>query len=286
MIPLVLLELDDARVVIGFCSYLLNHRYGKVLEKQQKMLLFLSYLNQSIQALSWTIRSRVYSAVIKLDRSCVCPTFMQLSWLCMVGCFIVKISDWQSFCKIKTYTKTAKIWQSSYNNGTKQVTIIVEIIRPQFMVSLSGLSCFFLRVCCASWALCLGVGNKNPFKVQVLSVGRWQCLVCQRWKWQWKLSVETVLDSDHGFNSLVCAWGSGCCLETWCGQQARYGEELVLLKSELMVLLWKQIAFVMLRQVRCVMDLIWNGLLNIQIQTLKTIQFLSLLFWREKDWHH
>lgn len=33
-----------------------------------------------------------------------------------------------------------------YNSGTKQVTIIVEITRHHFMVSLSGLSCFFFTV--------------------------------------------------------------------------------------------------------------------------------------------
>lgn len=93
MISLVMLELDDARMVISFCSYLLSHRYGKVLEKQQQMLLFLSCLNQSIQALPWTIRSRVYSAVIKLDKE-LCLSYIHAAVLVMYGWmfFIVKIS--------------------------------------------------------------------------------------------------------------------------------------------------------------------------------------------------
>lgn len=156
-------------------------------------------------------------------------TFMQLSWLCMVRCFIVKICAPRSCCKIKTYTKIAKIWhlkvlqqwnKTSNNNSW------------DYQASLYGffiwaVMLFLYSLCCASWALCLGVGNKNPFKVQVLSVGRWQCLVWQRGKWQWKLRAywNSLLDSDHGINSLICAWGSGCSLEAWCGQQAQYGEK-------------------------------------------------------------
>lgn len=64
-------------------SYLSSYRYGKILEKQQQMLLFLSYLDHSIQALPWTIKSRTSSVVIKLVRNCVVLKFMQLS-LCYI----------------------------------------------------------------------------------------------------------------------------------------------------------------------------------------------------------
>lgn len=44
-------------------SYLSSHRCGKILEQQ--MLLFLSYLDHSIQAQAWTVKSKTYGAVIK-----------------------------------------------------------------------------------------------------------------------------------------------------------------------------------------------------------------------------
>jgi len=73
------------------------------------MLLFVSYLDDSIQALLWTIKSRTYSTIIKLVRICVVLKFMWLSLLCMVGSFVVKICASWSHCKIKTWTKITKI---------------------------------------------------------------------------------------------------------------------------------------------------------------------------------
>lgn len=55
----------------------------ELLEKQEQMLLFLSYSDQSIQ-------SRTYGAVIKHVRDCGVLKLMQLSLLCVVGSFIIK----------------------------------------------------------------------------------------------------------------------------------------------------------------------------------------------------
>lgn len=70
VISLVLLELVMLEKSWGFFSYLSSHEYGKILELQ--MLLFLSYLDHSIRAQLWTVKSKIYGAVIQPGVSVMC----------------------------------------------------------------------------------------------------------------------------------------------------------------------------------------------------------------------
>lgn len=118
-----------------------------------------------------------------------------------------------------------------------------------------------------SWALCLGVGNKEMLGSSGFG-SRWQYLVCQRGSVSENFqNGQNILDFAHGINNLIQAWSSGCSLWKFIvGNRQNMEKSLFLVKSVLILHCWKQIAFVTLRKVKHSIDLIWNSLLHIQIK--------------------
>lgn len=103
--------------------------------------------------------------------------------------------------------KQLQYWKKTSNSAQNQVTIIFQNIRYQFLVYLG---CNSLH--CVSWALCLGVGNKEMLGSSGFG-SRWQYLVYQRGSGSENFqNGQTILDFAHGIINLMQAWSSGCSL--------------------------------------------------------------------------